>query len=78
MLISFIFSYSEKFFVVFYSSFYFVLGQGPSARGKADLPDSFLLGLAIVKTHLFKRQHMFYMQNTMGACRCRGRAVVMC
>ena len=32
MLISFIFSYSEKFFVVFYSSFYFVLGQGPSAR----------------------------------------------
>ena len=32
MLISFIFSYSEKFFVVFYSSFYFLLGQGPSAR----------------------------------------------
>ena len=32
MLISFIFSYSEKFFVVFYSSFYFVLGQSPSAR----------------------------------------------
>ena len=32
MLISFIFSYSEKFFVVFYSSFFFVLGQGPSAR----------------------------------------------
>ena len=32
MLISFIFSYSETFFVVFYSSFYFVLGQGPSAR----------------------------------------------
>ena len=26
MLISFIFCYSEKFFVVFYSSFYFVLG----------------------------------------------------
>ena len=34
MLISFIFSYSEKFFVVFNSSFYFVLGQGPSARDK--------------------------------------------
>ena len=32
MLISFIFGYSEKFFVVFYLSFYFVLGQGPSAR----------------------------------------------
>ena len=32
MLISFIFSYSENFFVVFYLSFYFVLGQGPSAR----------------------------------------------
>ena len=32
MLISFIFSYSETFFVVFYLSFYFVLGQGPSAR----------------------------------------------
>ena len=27
---------------------------------------------------LFIRQHMFYMQNTMGACRCRGRALVMC
>ena len=34
MLISFIFSYSETFFVVFYLSFYFVLGQGAcSARG---------------------------------------------
>ena len=32
MLISFIFSYSEKFCVVFYLSLYFVLGQGPSAR----------------------------------------------
>ena len=32
MLISFIFSYSENFFVVFYLSFYSVLGQGPSAR----------------------------------------------
>ena len=32
MLISFIFSYSKKFFVVFYLSFYSVLGQGPSAR----------------------------------------------
>ena len=30
MLISFIFSYSETFFVVFYLSFYFVLGQGPN------------------------------------------------
>ena len=37
MLISFIFSYSEKFFVVFYSSFYFVLGQGPSARDEFHL-----------------------------------------
>ena len=27
---------------------------------------------------LFIRPHMFYMQNTMGACRCRGRALVMC
>ena len=34
MLISFIFSYSENFFVVFYLSFYFVLGQDPSARDK--------------------------------------------
>ena len=25
---------------------------------------------------LFIRQHMFYMQNTMGACRCRVRALV--
>ena len=32
MLISFFFSYSENFFVVFYLSFDFVLGQGPSAR----------------------------------------------
>ena len=32
MLISFIFSYSENFFLVFYSSFFFVLGQDPSAR----------------------------------------------
>ena len=32
MLISFILSYSENFFVVFYLSFYSVLGQGPSAR----------------------------------------------
>ena len=36
MLISFNFSYSEKFFVVFYLSFYFVLGQGPSARDKTS------------------------------------------
>ena len=27
---------------------------------------------------LFIRQHLFYMLNTMGACRCRGRALVMC
>ena len=32
MLISFIFSYSKKFSVVFYLSFSFVLGQDPSAR----------------------------------------------
>ena len=32
MLIGLIFSYSESFFIVFYLSFYFVLGQGPSAR----------------------------------------------
>ena len=32
MLISCIFDYSESFFVVFYLSFYFVLGQDPSAR----------------------------------------------
>ena len=32
MLIGFIFSYSERFFVVFYLSFYFILGQRPSAR----------------------------------------------
>ena len=31
MLISFIFSYSENFFVVFHLSFYFVRGQDPSA-----------------------------------------------
>ena len=32
MLISFIFSYSEDFFVVVYLSSYFVLGHDPSAR----------------------------------------------
>ena len=32
MLVSFIFSYSEIFVVVFYLSFYLVLGQDPSAR----------------------------------------------
>ena len=32
MLISFIFDYSESFFVVFYPSFVFPLGQDPSAR----------------------------------------------
>ena len=32
MLISFIFSYFENFFVVFYLSFYFVLAQAASAR----------------------------------------------
>ena len=35
MLISFIFSYSENYFVVLYLSFYFVLGQDPSARDRA-------------------------------------------
>ena len=38
MLISFIFSYSESFFLVFYPSFFFVLGQGPSARNATGLP----------------------------------------
>ena len=32
MLISFIFSYSDSFFVVIFLLFYFVLGQGPSAH----------------------------------------------
>ena len=31
MLISFIFTYSETFFVVFHLSFHFALGQDPSA-----------------------------------------------
>ena len=31
MLISFIFGYSKNYFVVFYLSFYFVLGQDPTA-----------------------------------------------
>ena len=35
MLISFVFSYSENFFIVFYLSFYFVLGQDPSARDQS-------------------------------------------
>ena len=35
MLISFIFSYSETFFVLFYLSFYFVLAQSISARDRA-------------------------------------------
>ena len=34
MLISFIFSYSERFFLLFHLFFHFVLGQGPSARDK--------------------------------------------
>ena len=39
MLISFILSYSETFFVVFYVSFFFVLGQDPSVRcGKGSNP----------------------------------------
>ena len=38
MLISFIFSYSENFFVVFYPSFYFVLGQDSSARDPSIIP----------------------------------------
>ena len=40
MLTSFIFSYSENLFVVFYLSFSFVLGQGPSA---GDRQTSYLL-----------------------------------
>jgi hypothetical protein len=35
MLISFIFSYLESFFVMFYLSFYFVLAQDGSARDGA-------------------------------------------
>ena len=37
MVISFILSYSESFFVVFYLSFYFVLGQVLSARDRMFL-----------------------------------------
>ena len=42
MLISFIFSYSENFFVVLYLSFYFVLGQSPSARRPGDDGNTFV------------------------------------
>ena len=42
MLISFIFSYLESFFVVLYVSFYFILAQGASARAFWRLRDASL------------------------------------